>query len=103
MPNKAAINKLRKLKAQAKSNKNDLNYNINNGNVISTSINGLHIAPFTKTTLTHITPWIASATNTYTIKFWASNINGIADMNMLNDTAVKIVNVGPAIPNITGM
>lgn len=33
------------------------------------------------------------------MKMWASNINGTSDLDQSNDTASKLINVGPATPN----
>ncbi len=76
------------------------NYQIDSNPVVTQSISGQSIAPFTSVDFTHTTQWIASTNGTYTLKVWASNLNGNADMDVSNDLMTKIITVGPAIPNI---
>lgn len=78
----------------------DLNYSIDNGVAVISTINGLNIAPFSNATLIPTTPWQAISNGVYSIKVWASNPNGNPDLNANNDTAYKTVTLGPGIPNI---
>lgn len=78
----------------------DINYNIDNGAVVSAPLTGLSILPFTDYQFSHPTQWNAASNGVYSIKAWASNLNGNADMYMNDDTTQKSVTVGPAIPFI---
>ncbi len=78
----------------------DLNYQINSNPVVTTQLTGLNIAPFTDYPFTHPTPWNASTNGTYSLKVWASNLNGNTDLDNSNDTIQKTVIVGPGIPNL---
>ena len=78
----------------------NLNYTIDNGSVYTSSLSGLQIAPFTALPVNHPISWNPSSSGTYTLKMWATNMNGGTDMNHPNDTAIKIIYVGPAMPNI---
>jgi len=78
----------------------DINYNVDNGTVISAPLTGLTILPFTEYQFSHPTQWNAAANGVYTVKAWTSNLNGNADMYMADDTTQKTVTVGPAIPFI---
>lgn len=63
-----------------------INYTINNGAAVSAPINGINITPTANYNFTHPTNWTPSAEGTYTIKVWASGLNGNADQNNANDT-----------------
>ena len=76
----------------------DLNYTINNGPVVSQNITGLNIIPFTEYHFMHPIPWGATDGD-YSLKVWASNLNGNADMDHANDTMIKPIVVGPPIPD----
>lgn len=76
-----------------------LNYQVDNGQVQSTPVSGLTLANYETDEIEHTTPWIAS-NGTYVLKAWASSLNGNVDMNNLNDTITRIVEVGPPTPNI---
>lgn len=76
------------------------NYQIDNNPIVTQSISGQSIAPFTSLDFTHPTQWQASTNGTYTLKIWGSNLNGNADMDLTNDTVTKIITIGPGIPNI---
>ena len=68
-----------------------LNYSINNGPAVSQPITA-SIQPGASYNFSHSTPWNAT-TGTYTVKAWASNPNGQADGNPLNDEMEKTVSV----------
>ncbi|MEZ5047623.1 MAG: T9SS type A sorting domain-containing protein [Chitinophagaceae bacterium] len=71
-----------------------LNYTVDGGSTVSAPITGLNIAPLATTTITHTTPWNASALGAHTINIWASNLNvSNADANTSNDMATKMVSV----------
>ncbi|MFN4082490.1 MAG: T9SS type A sorting domain-containing protein [Bacteroidia bacterium] len=65
----------------------NFNYSINGGTAVTKQISGLNIAKFTFAELTHPDKFTPSATGTYNIKIWASDLNGNPDGNNLNDTA----------------
>jgi len=78
----------------------DLNYQINNGTIVTAPLTGLSLLPFTAYTFTHPTLWNVVVDGTYSLKVWASNLDGNADMNNTNDTVQKTVIVGPVTPNL---
>ncbi|MBI3135997.1 MAG: T9SS type A sorting domain-containing protein [Bacteroidetes bacterium] len=78
----------------------DINYQIDNGAIITAPLSGLNIPPFTDYSFIHPTQWNAAANGTYSLKIWASNLDGNADMDNTNDTIQKNVIVGPGIPNL---
>jgi hypothetical protein len=71
----------------------DLNYSINNGTVVTRNISGLNIVKFNFAELTHPEKWAPTATGTYTLKVWASNLNGNADEKPDNDTLTFTIKV----------
>ncbi len=78
----------------------DVHYSIDNGAVVSSSVSGLSISPFTGLNVSNPISWQAMSNGVYSIKTWASNLNGNSDLNNNNDTAYRTVTVGPGIPNI---
>ncbi len=60
-----------------------LNYSIDNGPAVSQPVTAT-IAPGANYNYTHGTPWNATV-GAHTVKVWASNLNGQADANPLND------------------
>ncbi|MGB0176525.1 MAG: T9SS type A sorting domain-containing protein [Owenweeksia sp.] len=64
----------------------DLNYRINGGAAVTSSISSLSIGSGDFYSVTHPTAWTPSADGSYTIEAWASNINGNADGVNSNDT-----------------
>lgn len=71
----------------------DLNYSINGGAAVTAPVTG-SLATFASGNFNHPTAWTPSASGSYTIELWASNINGNADENMTNDrisTSVTVV------------
>lgn len=76
-----------------------INYQVDNQTVQSAPVSGLGIANFSTEEIEHPTPW--NATNgIYELKAWASSLNGNTDMNNVNDTVYRTVEVGPSTPNI---
>ena len=71
----------------------DINYSINGGAAVTESLSGLNIALGSNYTFDHSSTWTPTATGTYQIDIWASNINGSADMNTANDMATGSVMV----------
>ena len=70
-----------------------LNYQIDNGAVVSSNLTGLNIAPTDFYDFIHPTPWQPTNDADYNVKFWASNINGNVDQINDNDTLNKLVTV----------
>jgi hypothetical protein len=68
----------------------DLNYSVNGGANVTQALSGLNIAGLATYNYSHATIWTPANTGTYTIKLWASNINGNASLS--SDTITKIVN-----------
>ena len=69
----------------------NLNYSINGGAAVTQNLTGLNILSLTNYNFSHSTIWTPSSTaGSYTVKIWASNINGNAAL--LSDTLTKIVN-----------
>ncbi len=77
----------------------DLNYQINNDPIETTSISGLSIQNFEAATFSHATVWNATL-GTYLLKVWITNINGNPDMNNSNDTLQMNIEIGVGTPNI---
>lgn len=65
----------------------DLNYSVDGGPAVTSTINGVNIPPFGGTsTYSHPTPLnIASGGENHTVCIWLSNINGNADQRTCND------------------
>ncbi|MBP6334706.1 MAG: T9SS type A sorting domain-containing protein [Bacteroidia bacterium] len=78
----------------------DIHYSIDNGPVVSSTLSGLNIAPFTKSVLSSTALWPATTNGVYTVRIWAANLNGNPDAFSGNDTATKVITLGPGIPNI---
>ena len=75
----------------------NFNYRVNNGPTFSSSVSSVNIGTDSTFTATSTQPWVPTTAGTYTVNIWASNINGVADMNMTNDTATKVINVVPSM------
>jgi len=76
----------------------DINYTINGGTAVTSSLTGLSIASNTSATVTSSTNWTPSAAGTYDIKVWLSNLNGSnSDSDTSNDTAMASVQVVPQL------
>ena len=54
----------------------NLNYSVNGGTPVTTSLTGLSNALGSDYTYTSTTPWVPSTAGTYVIKVWADQING---------------------------
>ncbi len=65
----------------------NLNYQVDNGSVVTQNITGANIASFQTYNFTHSTPFVATA-GMHTIAVWTSNINGHIDQNPSNDTLI---------------
>ncbi|MFZ4399811.1 MAG: Omp28-related outer membrane protein [Bacteroidales bacterium] len=67
-----------------------LNYSINNGAAVTQNVTGLNVASYADYNYSHTTPWTVPATaGTYTVKLWASNVNG--NSAWYSDTITKSV------------
>ena len=71
----------------------DMNYSVNGGSTVTANITGVNITTLSTYNFTHPTKWTPSAAGNYTVKMWASNINGHADQNMSNDTITFNVSI----------
>jgi thiol-disulfide isomerase/thioredoxin len=63
-----------------------INYSVNGGTAVTTSLTGLSIAPYDTYNWTHTTTWTPAATGSYTVDIYASPVNGTFDQNTGNDT-----------------
>ena len=76
----------------------DINYSVNGGTATTSTLTGLSIASGASATVTSSTNWTPSATGTYDVKVWLSNLNGSnSDANTSNDTAMITVQVVAAL------
>ena len=71
----------------------DINYSVNGGTPITQSLSGLNLTPNSTYSMNHSTPWNPSATGTYQLRIWASNLNGSVDGNTANDEASLSIEV----------
>jgi hypothetical protein len=72
----------------------DINYSINGGSTVTGTINAVNIKTGDMYTFSHPTKWNPTTAGIYTIKVWASNLNGNADQVTSNDekqTSVEVV------------
>ena len=76
----------------------DLNYTVDAGATVTQSLSGLNIAAISgQYTYSHSTPYTPTTVGAKTIKVWASNINGQADMIPANDEMTSTVNVASQV------
>lgn len=76
----------------------DINYSVNGGTAVTSSLTGLSIGSNTSATVTSSTNWTPSAAGTFDIKVWLSNLNGAnTDYDTSNDTAMASVQVVPQL------
>jgi hypothetical protein len=70
------------------SNINELriNYQVNNGDIVSANLSDLAIEPTTVYNFTHTTPYNPTTAGLNNIKIWADELNGYADQFNSNDT-----------------
>jgi len=71
----------------------DINYSINGGTSVTQSLAGLNMLPLSTYSFNHGTTWTAPSTGTYQIDVWASNINGLTDMDSSNNVVGDSVHV----------
>ncbi|MEI6695930.1 MAG: Omp28-related outer membrane protein [Bacteroidota bacterium] len=65
----------------------NLNYSINGGATVTQNVTGASILGQTAYTYSHTTAWTPATNSTYTIKLWASSVNGTYN----SDTLTKVV------------
>ena len=70
-------------------NSMDLNWKVNNGSVNTTTYSSLSIAPSSYYNYTHSVNWNPSANGVYTLKIWATDLNGQPDQYNTNDTLTQ--------------
>lgn len=70
-----------------------INYSINGNPPVAGALSGLNVAVMGSSNFTHPTNWQPSVSGNYTIKIWIDNINGNQDLNHLNDTITKVIQV----------
>ena len=70
-----------------------INYKINNGSAVTSSLTGLSIAPYDTYTFTHGTTWNPSTTGSYTVDVYATALNGTTDQNTSNDVLSSVIEV----------
>jgi len=75
----------------------NLNYTINGGAVNTESLSSMSIAPLTSYNFTHQDLWTPSATGTYEVVLWTSDINGSDDQNVANDSITFSVYVAASL------
>lgn len=63
-----------------------INYSVNGGSAESHTFSTVNILPFEVVDFTHPTPFSATASGTYNIKVWTSDVNQAIDENNDNDT-----------------
>lgn len=78
----------------------DLNYSVDNGAVFTHAVT-TSLVNYTSEHVDHSIPINIPANGVYTIKIWASNLNGgNADLVPSNDTLTRQIEAGPGRPNI---
>lgn len=78
----------------------DLNYTVNGGDIITSSISGESLANYESDHYIHSIPMEIPSLGVYTIDIWASNPNGNDDENPDNDLFSTQVEAGPGTQNI---
>jgi len=77
----------------------DINYQIDNGAVVTDNLTGLNVPLLGTGSFTHSTPANLSTPGTYTLKVWTSNPSGNMDNNAGNDTMMTTISVLSQIPS----
>ncbi len=78
-----------------------LHYSINGGSPVSQAVSGISIPTFGTWAFSHSVPWIPAQTGTYTIQFWATDLNGYPDQHPSNDTLTAVIQLaGTSVPRI---
>jgi hypothetical protein len=77
-----------------------INYQVDAGTPVSQNLSGLNIAGISGTyNYSFSAPWVAGPVGNHTIKVWASNINGNADLNTANDEVSGSISVASQLVN----
>jgi hypothetical protein len=71
----------------------DLNYQVNNGAIVTENVGGFTINSLSSYTFSHSIPWTPATNGNHTLKAWASSPNGSSDMDFSNDTGKATVYV----------
>ncbi|MBK8923460.1 MAG: T9SS type A sorting domain-containing protein [Saprospirales bacterium] len=69
----------------------DLSYSVNGGALLTETLIGLNVEPFTSAHFNFSNLWMPTDTGLYSLQVWLSKINGNADLNTANDTLGKAV------------
>lgn len=78
-----------------------LNYTINGGAPTSASLNGLNILPGQTYNFSHPTTWNPGSVGSYVISIYATNLNGNADQNIVNDVFTETVQILAQVAQLT--
>ncbi len=78
----------------------DLNYTVNGGATVTANV-PVNIAPLATYSFTHPATWNPGATGTYSVKVWASNLNGNVDQYPADDDKTKSVIIAPTLAQRT--
>lgn len=70
-----------------------LNWNVNGGTVNTDNLTALNIAPYSTSSYSHTVKFNATTPGAYTLKVWASSLNGTNDQKPSNDTLTKMLTV----------
>jgi hypothetical protein len=77
-----------------------INYQVDAGTPVSQNLTSLNIAGVSGTyNYSFSAPWVAGPVGNHTIKVWASNINGNADLNTANDEVSGSISVASQLVN----
>jgi len=71
-----------------------VNYQVNNGAVVTGNVTGANVATLASAPVTHPNPWQPATNGRYALKVWLSNPNGQPDFDHSNDTLRTTVMVG---------
>ncbi|MBT8377746.1 MAG: hypothetical protein KJN64_00790, partial [Ignavibacteria bacterium] len=78
----------------------NINYSINGGAIQTSAINSVSVPLGSNFEFSHSTNWNPTVSGMYTLKVWASNLNGNLDQNPGNDTLSKTIVISDSLPNI---
>ena len=78
----------------------DLNYSLDGGTVQTQSISGVSLGASDTLEFSHSVLWMPSATGTFTLSAWATNINGAEDLVPFNDAGTATLTVNEPKPNL---
>jgi hypothetical protein len=70
----------------------DINYRINGGTPVTVASGATSVAPYATEAFSSSSAWTPTATGSYLVEAWASNLNGNADQNTANDiTSMTVI------------